>query len=107
MGEDESGEQKVRLDLNSPRFQLTLFELSKKDQRSVLNTLRKLSRMTWAQIHSDSGLNWELIRSRRGAGGQRLYSFRIGKGFRGVAFRDGNWLAIVSLHPDHDSAYGA
>jgi hypothetical protein len=61
--------------------------------------------MTWAQIHSDSGLNWELIRSRRGPGGQKLNSFRIDKGFRGVAFRDGAWLAIVSLHPDHDSAY--
>ncbi len=38
-------------------------------------------------------------------GGTRLYSFRMGKGFRGIAYRDGLWLRILSLHPDHDSAY--
>lgn len=63
--------------------------------------------MTWAQVYQDSGLNWEAIRSRRGPGDRKLYSFRISKGFRGVGFRDGPWLAILSLHPDHDSTYQA
>lgn len=98
-------QQNVRLDLNSPRFQQDLFDLSKEHQRSVLNTLRKLSKMTWEQVHSDPGLQWEAIRSRTGPDGRKLYSFRIGKGFRGVGFRDESWLTIISLHPDHDSAY--
>lgn len=105
-GDDQDTEQQeVRLDLNSPRFQQTLFDLSKEQQRSVLNTLRKLSKMTWEQVYSDPGLNWEAIRSRSGPDGRRLYSFRIGKGFRGVGFRDESWLTVTSLHSDHDSAY--
>jgi hypothetical protein len=37
--------------------------------------------------------------------GVKLYSFRISRGFRGVAFRDRQWIRLLSLHPDHDSAY--
>jgi len=105
VNDQETGQQKVRLDLNSPRFQQALFDISKEHQRSVLNTLRKLSKMTWEQVHRDPGLHWEAIRSQCGPDGRKLYSFRIGKGFRGVGFRDGSWLAITSLHPDHNSAY--
>lgn len=97
--------ERVRLDLNQPDFQEDLFELTKPAQRSVLLTLRKLSRMSWQQIYRDPGLKWEAISSRRGPGGGRLYSFRIGKGSRAVAARDGEWLRVLSLHPDHDSAY--
>lgn len=82
-----------------------LFQLPKQQQLSVLGTLRKLSQMSWEQVYQDSGLKWELIHSRDEARGNRLYSFRIGKGFRAVAVRDGDWLALLSLHPDHDSAY--
>lgn len=35
-------EQLLRLDLNNPVFQLQLFNLSKSNQRNILNTLRKL-----------------------------------------------------------------
>jgi hypothetical protein len=93
------------LDLNSPVFQRELFNLTKNDQRRILNTLRKLVAMTWQQVYSDNGLKWELILSQRGPGDNKLYSFRISKGFRGVAYRDGSWLRLLSLHPDHDSAY--
>ena len=95
----------VRLDLNNPVFQRQLFNLSKNDQHSILNTLRKLGNMTWQQVYADHGLKLEAILSKRGQGSKRLYSFRIGKGFRGVAYRDDSWLRILSLHPDHDSAY--
>lgn len=95
----------IQLDLNSPVFQKGLFHLPKKDQGSVLGVLRKLSQMDWDQVYGDRGLKWELILSRQGPQGKRLYSFRIGKGFRGVACREGNWLRLLSLHPDHDSAY--
>ena len=98
-------EQLLRLDLNNPVFQRQLFNLSKSNQRNILNTLRKLADMTWQQIYSDYGLKWEIILSKKGPGGNKLYSFSVGKGFRCVAYRDTLWLRILSLHPDHDSAY--
>ena len=97
--------QTLRLDLNNPVFQRQLFKLSKNDQRNILNTLRKLANMTWLQVYADYGLKWEAILSKKGPRGNRLYSFRIGKGFRGIAYRDGSWLRLLSLHPDHDSTY--
>ena len=97
--------QTVRLDLNNPVFQRQLFNLSKTDQRNILHTLRKLAKLSLQQVYADQGLKWEAILSKKGPGGNRLYSFRIGKGFRGVAYRDGSWLRLLSLHPDHDSAY--
>jgi len=97
--------ENIRLDLNNPVFQRQLFNLSKSDQHNTLNTLRKLSNMSWQQVYSDYGLKWEVILSQKGPGGNKLYSFRIGRGFRGIAYRDGPWLRLLSLHPDHDSAY--
>ncbi|MBI4768226.1 MAG: hypothetical protein HY787_27120 [Deltaproteobacteria bacterium] len=95
----------VLLDLNNPVFQKNLFSLSKQEQREVLGTLKKLSKMDWDQVYNDRGLKWEVILSRSGPHGEKLYSFRIGKGFRGLACREGDWMRILSLHPDHDSTY--
>jgi hypothetical protein len=50
-------------------------------------------------------LKGELIHSYTGAKGEKRYSLRIGKGFRAIAFRDGVWLRVLALYPDHDSAY--
>jgi hypothetical protein len=96
---------RLRLDLNDPEFQRQLFELDKQDQRATLTTLRKLSRMSWEQVYRDSGLRWEAVASRTGPDGARLYSIRLARGFRAVAYRDGDWLRLLSLHPDHNSAY--
>ena len=98
-------EERLRLDLNNPVFQEQLLTLSKQDQLRVLSTLRKLAAMTWTQVYQDTGLKWELIHSRTGPQGVRLYSLRISKGFRALAYREGNWLRLLSLHPDHDFAY--
>lgn len=95
----------VNLDLNNPVFQRQLFDLGKKEQSDILGTLLKLSKMNWDQVYTDRGLKWEIIFSRTGPHGERVYSFRIGKGFRGLAYRQGDWMRILSLHPDHDSAY--
>jgi hypothetical protein len=95
----------IRLDLNNPVFQRQLFAVTKEQQLAVLRSLRKLSRMTWDQVYGDPGLRWEAIVSRPGPGGSRLYSLRISKGFRAIAYRDGEWLRLLTLHPDHDSAY--
>jgi hypothetical protein len=98
-------DESVLLDLNSPVFQRDLFALSKQDQTALLSTLKRIRGMTWRQVYADSGLKWEAIHSRQGPNGQRLYSFRISQAFRAVAYRDGPWLRILTLHPDHDSAY--
>lgn len=100
----EAGET-IRLDLNSPEFQKARFALEKSLQRQVLSTLKKLAAMTWDQIYRDPGLRWEAILSRVGPHGGRLYSLRISAEFRAVAFRDGSWLRLLTLHPDHNSAY--
>jgi len=91
--------------MKSADYASSQYTLQKTEQLGVLNTLRKISAMTWQQIYEDSGLQWEAIISRKGPRGERLYSFRITKGFRGVAFRELVWMRILSLHPDHDSAY--
>ena len=66
---------------------------------------RKLATMTWDQVYADDGVKWEAILSKKGPSGEKLYTLRIGKGFRGVAYREALWLRLLSLHPDHDSAY--
>jgi hypothetical protein len=95
----------VQLDLNNPAFQQRLFDLDKDQQRSVLTTLKKLTQMSWEQVYQDRGLKWEAIVSRTGYRGEKLYSLRMGKGFRAIGFREGDHLRLLSLHPDHDSAY--
>ena len=98
-------DETVLLDLNSPVFQRDLFALEKREQAALLSTLKRIRAMTWWQVYADSGLKWEAIQSRQGPGGQRLYSLRVSQSFRAVAYRDGDWLRLLSLHPDHDSAY--
>jgi hypothetical protein len=95
----------VQLDLNNPVFQRQLFNLQKKEQLAIFGTLRKIAQMTWQQLYEDRGLKWEVISSRSGPHGVRLYTFRIGKAFRAIAFREKDWLRMLSLHPDHDTAY--
>jgi hypothetical protein len=95
----------IRLDLNNPEFQANLLALEKNEAWAVLKTLRLLQTLDWPQVHTSKGLHWELIQSRTGPGGERLYSMRISRSCRAVALRDGDWLRLLSLHPDHDSAY--
>lgn len=95
----------VRLDLNSPAFLETWFSLPAPEAIRVLETLRKIGRLSWDQLYSDGGLRWEAIGSRSGPNKVRLYSLRITQKFRAVAYREGDWLRLLSLHPDHDSAY--
>ncbi|MBT3388648.1 MAG: hypothetical protein HN417_12000 [Desulfobacula sp.] len=101
----DNKDKTIRLDLNNPVFQRNLFNLGKNDQRNILNTCKKLTKMTWQQLYSDQGLKWEVILSKKGPEGYRLYTFQIGKGFRASGYRERLWLRILSLHPDHDSAY--
>ena len=36
----------------------------------------------------------------------KVYSLRLSQKVRAIAYRDGDFLRLISLHPDHDSAYG-
>ena len=95
----------VLLDLNNPTFLAALFEQGKNDRNAVLNTLRKLTFMTWDQVLKDKGLHWEEIRSRKSHSSGKLYSIRIARKHRAVVLRSDNYMRFISLHPDHDSAY--
>ena len=60
--------------------------------------------MRWRQIYVDSGLKWDAIHSRPRPDGQSLCSFRMGQTFQSFAYREGAWLRLLSLYPEHDSA---
>jgi len=96
---------RILLDLNNPIFQQDLFVLSKSESVATLKILRKISQLTWEQLYKDQGLKWELIRSRQGNQGEKLYSLRVTQKCRAVAIREGDYLRLLSLHSDHDSAY--
>jgi hypothetical protein len=96
---------KVLIDLNNPVFQQDLFNLPKPESLAVLKTLKKISQLTWQQLYEDQGLKWELIYSKQGKTGEKLYSFRITQKCRGVATRETDYLRVLSIHYDHDSAY--
>ncbi len=95
---------RILLDLNNPVFQSS-FSLEREEALVVLATLRKIHHMDWDQLHRNRGLRWEAILSRTGPAGQRIYSLRVTGKLRAVAYREGNFLRLLSLHPDSDSAY--
>jgi len=97
----------VTLDLNNAEFQQNLFNLSKPDRHSALETLKKLSVMSWNQIYRDIGLKWEKIANLTPPPGiSAIYSLRITQSRRATAYRDGNALKLLAIPPDHDSTYG-
>jgi hypothetical protein len=70
----------------------------------VVEVLDRLRKMGWNDVYRSSGLKWEKI-GRTASNGEPLYSLRITQKVRAVGFREGDYLRLVSLHPDHDSAY--
>ena len=96
---------RVRLDLNSPEFQQTFFLLPAAELKQVVTALGRLRDLDWNQLYRHAGYQWELIGHLRGPEGARIYSLRLSQKIRAVAFREGDFLRLVSLHPDHDSAY--
>jgi len=96
---------KILLDMNYPEFQKQLFELDKLEQRSLLNTLKKVKKLEWEELYKDKGIRWELITSKTTSKGNNIYSFRFSKKYRGTAYRDAQYLVILALFVDHDSAY--
>lgn len=102
----------VECDLEFPRIIRELSELSLDELNQVEASVLKIRRMTWDQLYKTSsktqkrGLNWEPIVGQTTESGKTIASIRISKKFRARVCRDGKFMRFISLHPDHDSAYG-
>ena len=100
-----AGGNRVRLDLNSPEFQDIFFRLETVELKQVVSSLRRLRELDWDTLYRHPGFHWESIRHIPTPNGATAYSFRLSEKIRAVGYRDGDFLRIISLHPDHDSAY--
>ena len=89
----------ILVDWNHPDFQSRFLNLEKQEILQVLKTVRKLLQMEWEQVYQDKGLNWEYVSQ------SNLYSLRASQKMPILAHRDGEWMRLLSIHPDHDSTY--
>jgi len=100
-------ESTIRLDLNNPVFQEQLLTLQKPERHAALDTLNKIRQLTWNQLYRDPGLKWEKITSvRPPVGIDAVYSLRISRSRRATAHRDGDFMRLLTIAPDHDATYG-
>lgn len=95
----------VRLDLNSPEFQDVFFRLELDDLKQVVAALRRLRELDWNSLYRHTGFRWEAIQHVKAPNGATVYSLRLSQRIRGLAYRDDEFLRLISLHADHDSAY--
>jgi hypothetical protein len=98
-------DSRIRLDLNSPEFQDVFFRLDAAELKQVVVSLRRLRDLDWNGLYRHTGFRWEAIDHLKAPTGAKVYSLRLSQRIRAVAFRDGDFLRLLSLHPDHDSAY--
>jgi hypothetical protein len=100
-------EPTIRLDLNNPVFQEQLLTLQKTERHAALDTLNKIRQLTWTQLYRDAGIKWEKITSvKPPAGIDVVYSLRISRSRRATAHRDGDFMRLLTIAPDHDATYG-
>jgi hypothetical protein len=99
-------ESLVLLDLNNPIFQENLFSLPKPERHSAVETLKEIRQLSWPQLYGDRGLKWEKITSAAlPAGIDAVYSLRLSQSRRATAYRDGDYMRLLSIAPDHDATY--
>lgn len=102
-----SSETKIRLDLNNPVFQENLLTLQKPERHAALDTLNKIRQLTWNQVYRATGVKWEKITSfGPPAGVDAIYSLRITQARRATAYRDGDFMRLLTIAPDHHATYG-
>lgn len=95
------------MDLNNPVCQARLPGLQKPERHAALDTLNKIRHPAWKQLYRDGGLKWEKISSIKPPRGiDAVYSLRITQSRRATAYRDGDFIRLLTVAPDHDSAYG-
>jgi hypothetical protein len=95
----------IRLDLNSPAFQEVLFGLEAGELKQVVASLGRLRALDWSTLDRPTGFQWEAIGHLKAPNGAKVYALRLSQRVRALAFREGDFLRLLSLHPDHDSAY--
>lgn len=96
---------KVLLDLSSPQFLDVFFELDAGELGQVIKALKKIRSLDWPTFMRHSGSKWEQIDHITAPNKKPAHSFRLSQKYRALAWRDGNYLRVISLHLDHDSAY--
>ncbi len=102
-----SRDTEVRLDLNNPVFQEQLLSLQKNERHAALDTLNKIRKLSWNQLYRDQGIKWEKITSIKPPEGiDAVYSLRISQSRRATAHRDGDFIRLLTIAPDHDATYG-
>jgi hypothetical protein len=107
MAHDESNPgANVQLDLNNEVFQQGWFRLGKEEQQRVLDTLKKISQLTWNQVYRDTGLEWEKIVRAAARDGHVIYSLRITRSRRATALRQGKFMRFLTVEPENDATYG-
>jgi hypothetical protein len=74
--------------------------------KPVVGALQRLRALDWNGLYRHTGFRWEAIRHIRTPNGATAYSLRLSERVRAIAYRDGDFLRLISLHPDHESAYG-
>ena len=100
-----AADSRIRLDLNSPEFQDVFFRLQADELKQVMASLRRLRELDWNDLYRHTGFRWEAIEHLKAPNGSKVYSLRVSQQIRAVGFREGDFLRLISLHPDHDSAY--
>jgi hypothetical protein len=75
------------------------------DLKQVAGSLRRLRELDWNVLYRHTGFRWEALDHLKAPNGAKVYSLRPSQRIRAVAFRDGDFLRLISLHTDHDSAY--
>ena len=104
---DAEQARRLQLDLNNQVFQENWLTLDKSERNRVADTLRKLRQLTWEQLYRDQGLKWEKVVSVKPPQGiDAVYTLRITQSRRATAYRDRNFLRLLMIAPDHDTAYG-
>jgi hypothetical protein len=99
--------KRVLLDLNNPIFQESWFNLQSDHAERVRSAFKKITQLSWNELYRDTGLKWERVQSIQAPRGiDSLYTFRITQAVRGVGFREKDFLRVLLIQPDHDSAYG-
>ncbi|HVE83563.1 MAG TPA: hypothetical protein VND93_11970 [Myxococcales bacterium] len=71
----------------------------------MAKALKKICSMDWETFVRHPGSRWEEIAHIEAPNGKPAHSFRLSQKYRALAYRDGDFLRILSLHLDHDSAY--
>ena len=97
----------IRLDLNNPVFQENLLALQKLERHAALDTLNKIRQLSRNLLYRDKGLKWEKVVSvKPPTVVEAIYSLRITQSRRATAYRDGDFIRLLTVAPDHDSTYG-